>query len=171
MKISLFLRFALAVAALSVLALPVPSHAVVQKGQAAPPIKVVSTSGQPITLNNYKGYVLVIDFFATWCPPCREAIPHLMTLNRKYAKQGLQILGLSLDEGDEQGVRDFITSKRINYPIALASQDIQADYGLRSLPTVYVVSKKGVVAEKFQGGSEETLRTMESLIKKLLAEP
>lgn len=171
MKISLVVRLALAAAVASVLALPVPSHAVIQKGQTAPPIKVVSTSGQPITLNNYKGYVLVIDFFATWCPPCREAIPHLMTLNRKYAKQGLQILGLSLDEGDEQGVRDFIASKRINYPIALASQDIQADYGLRSLPTVYVISKKGVVAEKFQGGSEETLRNMESLIKKLLAEP
>ncbi|WP_298272242.1 TlpA disulfide reductase family protein [Geobacter sp.] len=171
MKSYHFRRLALAAAIVSALAFPLPSHAVVQKGQAAPPIKVVSTSGQPITLNNYKGYVLVIDFFATWCPPCREAIPHLVTLNRKYGKQGLQILGLSLDEGDEQGVKEFIASKRINYPVAFASQDIQADYGLRSLPTVYVISRKGVVTEKFQGGSEETLRSIEALIKKLLAEP
>ncbi|BEH11786.1 MULTISPECIES: TlpA family protein disulfide reductase [Geobacter] len=147
-----------------------PSFALPKKGEPAPPLKVVSTSGQPISLANYKGYVLVVDFFATWCPPCRDAIPHLVTLNRKYGKQGLQILGLSLDEGDEKGVKDFIASKRINYPVALASGDIQTDYGLRSLPTVYVIDKKGNVAEKFMGGSDETLRKMEDLVKKLLAE-
>lgn len=171
MHVSRLTRLLLATVLLGGLALPAASHAVVQKGQAAPPIKVVSTSGQPITLGNYKGYVLVIDFFATWCPPCREAVPHLVNLNRKYGKQGLQILGLSLDEGDEGGVKDFITSKRINYPVALAGEDVQTDYGLRSLPTVFVINRKGVVAEKFQGGSEETLKNMETLIKKLLAEP
>ncbi|CAG0959287.1 TlpA disulfide reductase family protein [Geobacter sp.] len=147
-----------------------PSFAIPQKGQPAPPLKVVSTSGQQISLANYKGYVLVIDFFATWCPPCREAIPHLNGLSRKYGRQGLQVLGLSLDDGDEGTVKDFIASKRIVYPVALAGQDVQTDYGLRSLPTVYVIDKKGNVADKFMGGSDETLKTMENLIKKLLAE-
>jgi len=151
-------------------AVAAPSFAIPQKGQPAPPIKVVSTSGQQISLANYKGYVLVIDFFATWCPPCREAIPHLNGLSRKYGRQGLQVLGLSLDDGDEGGVKDFIASKRIVYPVALAGQDVQTDYGLRSLPTVYVIDKKGNVADKFMGGSDETLKTMETLIKKLLAE-
>ncbi|RNC72296.1 MAG: TlpA family protein disulfide reductase [Desulfuromonadales bacterium] len=163
-------RLFVAAAALLVLGLPARAHAIPQKGQPAPAIKVVSTSGQQISLANYKGYVLVVDFFATWCPPCREAIPHLNSLNKKYGKQGLQVLGLSLDEGDEGGVKEFIASKRISYPVALASQDVQTDYGLRSLPTVYVINKKGVVADKFMGGSEETLRNMEALIKKLLAE-
>jgi thiol-disulfide isomerase/thioredoxin len=171
MKVSCLSRLVLVAALLGGLVLPTVSHAVVQKGQPAPPLKVVSTSGQPITLGNYKGFVLVIDFFATWCPPCREAVPHLVNLNRKYGKQGLQILGLSLDDGDEGGVKEFISSKRINYPVALANEDIQTDYGLRSLPTVYVINKRGVVAEKFQGGSEETLKNMELLIKRLLAEP
>ena len=146
------------------------SHAIPQKGQPAPPLKVVSTSGQQISLANYKGYVLVIDFFATWCPPCREAVPHLNGLSRKYGRQGLQVLGLSLDDGDEDVVKDFIASKRIVYPVALAGQDVQTDYGLRSLPTVYVIDKKGNVADRFMGGSDETLRNMETLIKKLLAE-
>ncbi|BDV41336.1 thioredoxin [Geotalea uraniireducens] len=156
---------------LLVLAVPASSFAMAQKGQPAPPIKVVSTSGQQISLANYHGYVLVIDFFATWCPPCREAIPHLIALNRKYGKQGLQVLGLSLDEGDEQGVKDFVAGKRFNYPVALANEGIQTDYGLRSLPTVYVIDKKGIVAERFMGGSDATLKSMEDLIKKLLAEP
>ena len=147
-----------------------PSFSMPQKGQPAPPLKVVSTSGQQISLANYKGYVLVIDFFATWCPPCREAIPHLNGLSRKYGRQGLQVLGLSLDDGDEGAVKDFISSKRIVYPVALAGQDIQTDYGLRSLPTVYVIDKRGNVADRFMGGSDATIRNMESLIKKLLAE-
>lgn len=152
------------------LAVAAPSFAIPQKGQPAPPIKVVSTSGQQISLANYKGYVLVIDFFATWCPPCREVVPHLNGLSRKYGKQGLQILGLSLDDGDEEAVKDFIASKRVVYPVALAGQDVQADYGLRSLPTAYVIDKRGNVADRFMGGSEATLRNMEALIKKLLAE-
>ncbi|ABB33442.1 alkyl hydroperoxide reductase/ Thiol specific antioxidant/ Mal allergen [Geobacter metallireducens RCH3] len=147
-----------------------PSLAIPQKGQPAPPLKVVSTSGQQISLANYKGYVLVIDFFATWCPPCREAIPHLNGISRKYGRQGLQVLGLSLDDGDEGAVKDFIASKRIVYPVALAGQDVQTDYGLRSLPTVYVIDKRGNVADRFMGGSDATLKNMETLIKKLLAE-
>lgn len=153
------------------MAAPVSSFAMVQKGQPAPPIKVVSTSGQQISLANYRGYVLVIDFFATWCPPCREAIPHLMTLNRKYGRQGLQVLGLSLDEGDEQGVKDFVAGRRINYPVAFANEGIQTDYGLRSLPTVYVIDKRGTVAGMFMGGFDATLKSIEDLVKKLLAAP
>ena len=148
-----------------------PAAALPQKGQPAPPFKVVSTVGQQISLANYQGYVLVIDFWATWCPPCRDSIPHFVGMTRKYGKQGLQILGLSLDEGDEQGVKEFVAAKRVNYPVALATKDVQTDYGLRSLPTAFVINKKGVVVEKFMGGSDETLRTMETLIKKLLAEP
>lgn len=103
-------------------------------------------------------------------PPCREAIPHLNGISRKYGRQGLQVLGLSLDDGDEGAVKDFIASKRIVYPVALAGQDVQTDYGLRSLPTVYVIDKRGNVADRFMGGSDATLKNMETLIKKLLAE-
>lgn len=162
---------AVSVAAIALtIAFAAPSFAIPQKGQPAPPFKVVSTSGQQISLANYKGYVLVIDFFATWCPPCREAVPHLNGLSRKYGRQGLQILGLSLDDGDEDVVKEFIASKRIVYPVALAGQDVQTDYGLRSLPTVYVIDKKGNVADRFMGGSEATMKNMDALIRKLLAE-
>lgn len=160
----------LTVAAALAVAFAAPVFAMPQKGAPAPPLKVVSTSGQQISLANYRGYVLVIDFFATWCPPCRDAVPHLNGLSRKYGKQGLQILGLSLDDGDEDVLKDFVASKRLVYPVALAGKDIQTDYGLRSLPTVYVIDKKGNVADKFMGGSDATLKSMENLIKKLLAE-
>jgi thiol-disulfide isomerase/thioredoxin len=147
-----------------------PATAVLQKGELAPPVKLVTTAGQPITLSNYKGYVLVMDFFATWCIPCKESIPHLNSLNRKYGKQGLQILGVNVDEGNDREVRNFITERKVSYPVAFVGEDMQTDYGLRSIPTVYVINKKGMVADKFQGYSDQTGKAMEESIKRLLAE-
>ena len=157
-------------AAFLVLALAQPAAAVLQKGQPAPPIKVVSTSGQQISLANYKGYVLVLDFFASWCHPCRESIPHLMELNRKYGKQGLQILGMSVDEEVGRELKNFIAEQKFTYPVALANEELQAEYGLRSVPTLFVINKKGIVVEKFSGYNEQIGRNIEALVKKLLAE-
>lgn len=150
--------------------LATPAFAILQKGQPAPPISVVTTSGQQVSLANYKGYVLVLDFFATWCIPCRESIPHIINLNRKYGKQGLQVLGMSVDEGSDKAVKTFIAERKINYPVAVTSEDLQADYGLRSVPTIFIINKKGVVAEKYQGYSDEVAKSIETTIKKLLAE-
>ena len=160
----------LAVAALLSLTLPLSAHAIISKGAPAPPLSVVTTSGQSITLANYKGHVLIMDFFATWCSPCRLSIPHLVALNSRYNRQGLQILGLSLDEGGERMVKTFIAEKKINYPVALANEDLFNDYGLRSLPTLFVINKKGIIVERYLGFNDEIAKSMEALIKKLLAE-
>lgn len=157
--------------ALAIIALFATSAAaIIQKGQPAPPFKVVTTSGQQVTLANYKGHVLVLDFFATWCPPCRESIPHLLDLNKKYGKQGLQIMGFSLDEGGDKVVKTFMAEKSITYPMAVVSDDVSTEYGIRSIPTIYIINKKGVIAERYMGYNDEIGRSMEALIKKLLAE-
>lgn len=150
--------------------LPTHAHAAPREGQPAPNFKVVTTSGQPVSMSNYRGYVLVVDFFATWCPPCNESIPHLVEINRKYGKQGLQVLGLSMDEDGEQVVKDFIGERHINYPVALATEQVQVDYGIVSVPVMFVIDKKGKVRETYRGYSDETGRAMEELIKKLLVE-
>jgi len=146
-----------------------PAFSALQKGQPAPPLKVMTTSGQKVTLANYKGYVLVMDFFATWCHPCQKSVPYLTALYRKYGKQGLQVLGLSLDD-TEKPVRDFIVDKKVNYPVAVVGEEFQEEYGIRSIPTMYVINKKGIVVETFRGYSDEAEKSMESLIIKLLAE-
>jgi peroxiredoxin len=170
MPIQKFVSLILPLAVAGLLLSTQPAAAILQKGDRAPAIKLVTTSGQPVTLTNYKGYVLVMDFFATWCIPCKESIPHMNALNRKYGKQGLQVLGISVDEGGEREVKNFIAERKISYPVAVAPEDLQTEYGLRSIPTIYVINKKGMVAEKFQGFSEQTGRAMEETIKRLLAE-
>ena len=149
---------------------PLRLYAAPRAGQPAPNFKVITTSGQPVSLENYGGHVLVMDFFATWCHPCREAIPHLVEMNRKYGKQGLQVLGMSADDTGVRLVKAFADEQHINYPIALAGESTLVDYGVRSVPVMFIIDKKGRVAEIFRGFTDEVGRSTEQLIKKLLAE-
>jgi peroxiredoxin len=144
--------------------------AIPQKGEQAPPFKVTSTTGQQISLDNYRGKVLLMEYFATWCSPCLGSVSHLVKLNHKFRKQGIQILGLSLDDDGEKAVREFIIANKINYPVALAGEGTQGDYAIRSVPTIYVISKKGLIAEKFMGYNEEIEKRLDLLLLKLLSE-
>ncbi|MDD2308874.1 MAG: TlpA disulfide reductase family protein [Desulfuromonadaceae bacterium] len=164
------LKILLIIIAASFLAVPGPVDAAPRQGQTVPDFTVTSTSGQTISQENYRGYVLVLDFFATWCPPCRLSIPHLVELNRKYGKQGLQILGLSVDEDGEWLVKRFADQFRINYPLALAGESTAADFGVRSVPVMYLINKKGKIIEVYRGYSDDMGRSMEQTIKRLLAE-
>jgi cytochrome c biogenesis protein CcmG, thiol:disulfide interchange protein DsbE len=163
-------RLAMMVLVAGVLFGPSSSWAAPRSGQAAPNFKVSTTTGQQITLDNYRGHVLVLDFFATWCQPCRESIPHLVEMNRKYGKQGLNVLGMSADEDGEKLVKAFAEQNRISYPMALAGESTLVDFGVRSVPVMFVIDKKGRIAEVFRGFTDDVARSMEQLINKLLAE-
>lgn len=163
-------RWLLPVVATAILLVPVLGHALPKKGQPAPPLKVTTTSGQQVTMANYQGYVLVIDLFATWCPPCKASVPHLVALNKKYQKQGLQILGLSIQEGEEEEVAEFITEKRINYPVAIVDKKVADDYGATTIPQLIVINKKGAVVEVYKGYNDMIGKALEDTIKLLLAE-
>lgn len=164
------IRILLTCLAIMVLAAAASVEAAPRVGQPAPAFKVVTTAGQPVTLDSFRGHVLVVDFFATWCQPCRQSIPHLVEMNRKYGKQGLQILGLSADEDGERVVKAFAGEFKVNYPLALAGETVTADFGVRSVPVMFIIDKSGKVAEVFRGFSYETGRSLEQLIKRLLAE-
>ncbi len=147
-----------------------PVEAAPRPGQTAPAFKVIAITGQSISLDNYRGQVLLIDFFATWCQPCRQSIPHLVEMSRKYGGQGLQVLGLSADVDGEDVVKAFAGEYGIRYPLALAGDAVTADFGVRSVPVMVVIDKKGKVAEIYRGYSNEMGRAMEKLVKRLLAE-
>lgn len=149
---------------------PSPLLAMPRIGQPAPAFKAVTTSGQPVSVENYRGHVLILDFFATWCQPCRLSIPHLVELNKKFGRQGLQILGMNADEQGEKMLSAFISEQHISYPVALAADAMLSDYGVRAVPVMYLVDKKGKIAEVYRGYNDEIGRSSEQLIKKLLAE-
>ena len=121
----------------------------------APDFQLKSLEGKTIKLSDYKGKVVVLNFWATWCPPCREEIPDLVSLQKQYAAQGLVILGVSMDEGGPARVASFAKKFGINYPIVMGDEKTSAAYGgIEALPTTFIINRKGNVVDGLQGGTD-----------------
>jgi thiol-disulfide isomerase/thioredoxin len=117
----------------------------------APDFKVKDLDGKEINLEAYKGKVILLNFWASWCGPCRAEIPGLIDLQNKY-KDRVQIIGLVVDDDDESEVRDVVKSESINYPVAFTSTQVRMDYGgIAALPTVFIVNTEGRVVQKHVG--------------------
>jgi thiol-disulfide isomerase/thioredoxin len=164
------LKRAAAFCAAALLFCVVSADAAPRRGQPAPAFKAFAISGQPISSAGLKGSVVILDFWATCCPPCRESIPFLAELHRKYAKQGLQVIGMSVDEGGERIVKEYVQEHKIPYPIVMVSSKVTADYGVRALPVLYLIDQNGVVREQIMGFAPGAERVIEGLVKKQLAE-
>jgi thiol-disulfide isomerase/thioredoxin len=137
-----------------------------QAVERVPDFKVKEIGGREISSATLKGKVAIIDFWATWCPPCRKEIPHFNRLYEKYRDQGLVIVGLALDE-DEAAVRRFNQQLPIRYPVALASKEVQQLFGgIEVYPTAFLVSREGEVIKKYLGYTypDELERDVSALI-------
>ena len=120
-----------------------------------------------VRLSDYAGKVVIVDFWATWCGPCRAEVPDFVRLQEKFGGQGLVILGLSLDENGEKLVRDFVAEYKVNYPMLLANPETARRYGgIVGIPTTFVLDRKGRIVQKFIGQTE--LKTFEATIQPLL---
>jgi cytochrome c biogenesis protein CcmG/thiol:disulfide interchange protein DsbE len=118
----------------------------------APDFSLKSFDGKTVKLSDYKGKVIIIDFWATWCPPCRKGIPDLVSIQNEY-KNDVVIIGISLDgEKTLKDVPGFVKSYGINYPIVYGDEKVVAAYGgIEGIPTAFVVDKKGNVVDKHVG--------------------
>jgi len=123
----------------------------VREPEAAPGFALKDLSGKELKLEDYRGKVILLNFWATWCGPCRAEIPSLIELQKQYRDQ-LQVIGLAVDEDDDAYVRKFAASEAINYPIAMGSNEVRFAYGgVTALPTVFVINKSGAIVQKHVG--------------------
>ena len=136
----------------------------------APNFTLQTLDGQEITLSKLKGKVILLDFWATWCAPCRESIPHLIQLYKTYQKDGLEVIGMNLDRGDMDIVRHFVKSTDIPYPIVITSQDVERGYGVTGLPTTILIDREGKIREKIVGFSSEITKQMTAIVVDLISE-
>ena len=158
---------------LSVLARPAlaqqPTIRFVRNPDPAPAFKVNTIDGKPLSLADYKSKVILLNFWATWCGPCRSEIPDLVALQNKYKDQ-LQVIGLVVDDDDEDGVKKFAANFGINYPIAMATDELRMEYGgIPALPTSFVLDGEGRVVQKHEGLRDPVLYEVE--IRSLLGMP
>ena len=142
-----------------------------EKGPSlAPEFSLKTLTGEEMSLANNKGKTLLIDFWATWCGPCRESIPHLVHLHKTYQGQGLAVVGLSMDKGDPKTVDHFAKSLDIPYPIAIAPEEIARAYGVNGLPTIVLIDKEGKIREKIVGFNTTIAKKIESRVAELISE-
>jgi peroxiredoxin len=123
----------------------------------APEFSLLELTGKTLKLSDYRGKVVLLDFWATWCEPCREEIPQFVELQNKLGDQGFQIIGVSMDDGP-QPVRDFYRKFRMNYPVVMGNAKIGELYGgVLGLPIAFVIGRDGRIYSKHIGATDVSL--------------
>jgi thiol-disulfide isomerase/thioredoxin len=141
----------------------------VRNPDPAPEFKLADLDGKPITLADAHGKVVLLNFWATWCGPCRAEIPDLIELQTKYKDQ-LQIIGLTVDDDDAEVVKKVVEASGINYRVAMAPPEILLKYGgIAALPTSFMLDSVGRVVQKHEGLRDPLLYELE--IRALLGMP
>lgn len=143
-------------------------------GTRAPAFQTVTTTGKPISLRSLRGKVVLLDYWATWCGPCRGATPMLQRLHQKYQKRGLRVVGLSVDEpATVPQVRPFMRQFGVTYAVATApDRHVPAAraYNVRGIPSQYLIDKHGIVRWSTPGFGPDEEAELNALIPKLLKE-
>jgi thiol-disulfide isomerase/thioredoxin len=128
------------------------SASVLGQKVAAPQFELRDVNGRIVRLSDYRGKVVVVNFWATWCPPCRAEMPELVRLQREHAKQGLQIIGITYPPENKDRVRRFARSLKVNYPIILGTRQIKARFSSdETLPLTIVIDRDGKVTDIISG--------------------
>ncbi|MDA0746360.1 MAG: TlpA disulfide reductase family protein [bacterium] len=123
--------------------------------------------GNLVRLSDFEGQVRIVDFWATWCPPCRAEIPHFRALYEKYKDQGVAVIGISLDRGGVDVVREFVNREKVNYPTVMGDAKTVKAYGnVQSIPTTFVIDQDGRIYRKYVGYRDQDV--FEEDIKVLL---
>jgi len=144
------------------------SQAAQSKFKPAPDFTLVSIKGDTIKLSDYKGKVVILDFWATWCPPCKEEIPHFKSLFAEKSGAGLVIIGIVVND-DVSEVKKFVSKNGVNYPVAMSTPEVEKAYGgINAIPTTFIIGKDMTVRRKVVGYREPSFFNKE--VEKLLAE-
>jgi peroxiredoxin len=144
---------------------PRPSAA----GAAAPDFTLTGLDGKKLALSDYKGKVVLLDFWATWCTPCREEIPHFIEMQNKYGPQGFQVIGISMDD-DAKPVREYYDKYKLNYPVAVGDDKLAERFGgMLGLPVNFIIDREGRIHKKYLGATNVSVFDEE--VSKLLTQP
>ena len=123
-------------------------------GLSAPNLTLTDLGGPTISFASYKGEVVLVNFWAVWCAPCRQEVPQFTALQEKYRSQGFQAVGISMDD-PEAALRDFCREHKVNYPVVMGDQKIAEDFGgVLGLPTTFLIGRDGRIHAKYAGATD-----------------
>jgi peroxiredoxin len=138
------------------------------EGQKAPDFTLTTLDGKKVQLSRLKGKVVLLDFWASWCGPCRRSMPHLQETYSQYKDKGLVVVGINVDK--EQGkAKEFLSGLTVAYPLALdPTSKVLGSYQVMQMPTAFLIDKKGVIRHKIVGFSDNIAKTTSAQIEELL---
>jgi len=141
------------------------------EGAAAPDFTVKDLAGQEVKLSALKGKVVLVNFWATWCPPCKEEIPSMIKLNQSMSGKQFQMMAISIDEGGKEAVESYFKQSKLTLPAFLDTEnEVARSYGTTGVPETFIVDKAGIIQKKVVGGmdwsSPEVVAYLDELLKK-----
>jgi cytochrome c biogenesis protein CcmG/thiol:disulfide interchange protein DsbE len=129
----------------------------VSDAKMAADFDLIDINGEHVKLSDYKGKVVILDFWATWCPPCKKALPHLQEISSEYPGNGIKVIGVSVDRDGWDVVRPFMAEKNFDFTVVLGGEEIVKAYGgINSIPTTFIIGPDGVIGEKFVGYKDKS---------------
>jgi peroxiredoxin len=142
---------------------------VASMNQRAPDFRLTTLAGAPLTLDSLRGRVVLLNFWATWCPPCRVEMPGFQDVHDEHQADGFVVLGVSTDQGGRATVRDFLREQGITYPVAMATGEMVNAYGgARVLPTSFLIDREGRIRHEVRGYFAEV--ALRQAVRRLLDE-
>jgi len=140
----------------------------------APPIKAPGLDGKIVEVKYADARVTLVNFWATWCLPCREEMPAINRIFQKYQGRGFKAIGLALQSGEPAEVKDFLVARKLGltYPILMSSDDLAASFGdIEIVPTTYLIGPKGEVLRSFFGIASDFEKSLGGEVEKILGQP
>jgi cytochrome c biogenesis protein CcmG, thiol:disulfide interchange protein DsbE len=133
----------------------------------APAFNVKSVEGKAVRFSDYRNRPVIVDFWATWCVPCRASMPHLSSMQERYGKNGLAVIGMSVDESGPAPVKKFASGLGVKFTIAMANDEVLDAYGpIRSIPTTFFINRKGEIVRRVVGYIDGDV--MDSYVQEIL---
>jgi cytochrome c biogenesis protein CcmG, thiol:disulfide interchange protein DsbE len=138
--------------------------------RAAPKLTATTIDGKEVSLDNYKGKVVLIDFWATWCKPCVDAMPHLIKLQKEYGDKGFTVLGVSIDE-ETKKVGPFVAKRKLTYPVVIDSKTTPTwqAFNVSGVPAVFLIDRDGQIIAQWRGKMKPS--EIEAAVKAAIAKP
>lgn len=138
------------------------------KGIEAPDFNLLTLDGQKVKLSDYRGKAVLLNFWATWCPPCKVEMPWFADLQKQYAKDGLVVLGVAMDDSEPSQIAKFASELGVNYTVLLGTDKVSDDYGdVQYLPTTFFIGRNGAIVDKLTGLLDR--KDIEDDVRKTLA--
>jgi cytochrome c biogenesis protein CcmG/thiol:disulfide interchange protein DsbE len=140
------------------------------QGQLAPDFSLASLDGKNVKLSDFRGKAVLLNFWATWCEPCKIEMPWFVDLQKKYGPQGLQVVGIAMDDASPKEIGEFSRKMSVNYPVLVGKESVGDQYGgIPYLPSTFYISRDGKVVDRVFGLVSRS--EIENNIQKALAQP